>query len=261
MEVKKVLQESGLSDGETQVYLALLKLGSVPVSQVRGETNLHRTTIYDFLEKLLNKGLVNYLIKNNVKYYKATHPNKLLDFIKEKEENVKEILPELKELAEFKKEELKVEVYKGREGFKTLLNDMLREKENMIAFGIDEIKFKKKFPILLEQYFKKEEEKGLKERLLTSEETEFIYKKKTTTYRFIPKEYFNPTPTLVYGNRIVIIIWEPFTVIKIENSELADSYKKYFELLWKTAKKSRKKGKVNFKYDKKLSYEGKQKRK
>ena len=240
MEIKKVLQDSGLSEGETKVYLSLLKLGSVPVSKIKEDTELHRTTIYDFLEKLLNKGLVNYVVKNNIKFYKATHPNKLLDFVKEKEENIKEILPELKELAEFRQEELKVEVYKGQEGFKTLLNDMIRVGDNMVALGIDEIRFKKKFPILIENYFKKEEEKGMKERLLTSEDAEFIYKKKTANYRFIPKEFFNPTPIMVYGKRVVTIIWEPFTLISIENSELAESYRKHFELLWKTASKTRK---------------------
>lgn len=241
METQKVLKDIGLSEGEIKVYLALLKLGSVPASKIKEETKLHRTTIYDFVEKLLNKGLINYVVKNNIKYYKATHPNKLLEFIKEKEENVKGILPALTKLAEFKKEEIKVEVYKGVEGFKTVLNDLLRIGEDMVAFGVDEVKFKERFPLLMKQYFKKEEDRGINERLLTSEDTEFIFKKKTTNYRFVPKEFFNPTPTIVYGNKIAIIIWEPLTIILIENPELADSYKKYFEMLWKIAKKKPKK--------------------
>ena len=66
MDVKQVLSELGLSEGEIKVYMALLKLGSSPVSALKEETKLHRTTIYDFIEKLLNKGLVNHVIKNNV---------------------------------------------------------------------------------------------------------------------------------------------------------------------------------------------------
>lgn len=237
MDVEKALESVGLSDGEIKVYLALLKLGSVPVSKIKEETNLHRTTIYDFVEKLLNKGLVNYVIKNNTKYYKATHPNKLLDFVREKEEDIKEILPELVKLSGFKKEEIKIETYKGIEGLKTLINDVLRVKKDVVIFGINEIMFKERFPILVEQYFKKEEEAGIKERLLASEDTEFIFDKKTTNYRFIPEEFFNPTPTMVYGSKVAVIIWEPFTIIMIENPGLADSYKKYFEMLWKIAKK------------------------
>lgn len=238
-EIKKALSEIGLSEGEIRVYLALLKLGSVQVSKIKEETRLHRTTIYDFVEKLLNKGLINYVIRNNVKYYNATHPNKLLDFIMEKEESIKEILPQLAALSETKKEEIKVEVYKGVEGFKAVLSDIIRVGEDMVGFGIDEAKFKEKFPILMEQYFKKELEKGIKERLLASEKTKFLFRKKTAKYRFIPNEFFNPTPTAVYGNKIAFIVWEPLTVVMIENSELADSYKKYFEMLWNGAKEKR----------------------
>lgn len=241
MESEKALEQIGLSENEIKVYLALLKLGSVQVSKIKEETKLHRTGIYDIVEKLLNKGLVNYVIKNSVKYYKATHPNKLLDFVKEKEESVKEILPNLIKLSEFQKEEFKVEVYKGVEGFKTVLNDILRVGQDLVLFGVDEVKFKERFPILMENFFKKEEEKGIKERLLTSESTKFTFKKKTTHYRFISDEFFNPTPTIVYGNKMVIMIWEPLNIIMIENSDLADSYNKYFNLLWNIAKEKPKK--------------------
>ena len=237
MDVKTVLEGSGLSEGEIKVYLALLKLGSVPVSKIKEESNLHRTTIYDFLEKLLNKGLVNYVVKNNAKYYNATHPNKLLDFVKEKEENIKSILPALTKLMQLGKEELSVEVHKGVEGFKTHLNTVLKERKDLIGFGIDETKYKEKFPFIMEQFFKKQEKSGVKERILTSEKPKFIYKTKVITYRYIPKEYFNPTSTLVYGDRVALLIWEPLTVIMIKNKELADSYRKQFELLWKIAKK------------------------
>lgn len=236
MEPEKVLEQIGLSKNEIKVYLALLKLGSVQVSKIKEETKLHRTGIYDIAEKLLNKGLINYVIKNNVKHYKATHPNKLLEYVKEKEESVKEILSNLIKLAEFQKEEFKVEVYKGVEGFKTVLNDILRVGQNLILFGIDEVKFKERFPILMENFFKKEEEKGIKERLLTSESTKFIFEKKTTHYRFISDEFFNPTPTIVYGNKVIIMVLEPLNIVMIENSNVADSYKKYFEMLWGIAK-------------------------
>src|SRR3990167_8668752 len=105
MTTKESLRQIGLSEGESEVYLALLKLGSSPVHAIKEETRLHRTTIYDFLEKLLTKGLTNYVIKGGVKYYKATHPNKLLDYIKEKENLITTILPDLTKLSEFFRDE------------------------------------------------------------------------------------------------------------------------------------------------------------
>lgn len=236
MNTEKALSEIGLSEGEIKVYMALLKLGPSPASAIKEETRLHRTTIYDFVEKLLNKGLINYVVKNNTKHYKATHPEKLLDFVKEKEDHVKNVLPELIKLSEFQKEELKVEVYRGEEGFKTVLNDIVRTKSDMVGFGVDEVRFKNKFPITMENYFRKEEELGLTERILVSDKTGFVFDKKTIKYRYIPDEFFSPTPTLIYDNKVITVIWEPFNVIMIENPGLADGFRKHFELLWKMAK-------------------------
>ncbi|MBW2967781.1 hypothetical protein KY362_04800 [Candidatus Woesearchaeota archaeon] len=243
MEVGEVLKEIGLSDGETKVYLALLKLGPSPVSKVKEETGLHRTTIYDFLEKLLNKGLVNYNIKGHVKQYKATNPEKLLEVVKEKERYVKEALPELKKMAEFTKDEMIIETYKGVEGFKMILQGTIKEGKDFIGFGIDEAKFQKTFGHLVDQQFQNERAAGLKERMLTSEDTEFVYDYETVTYRFIPPEYFSPTPTMVYGDNVVIIIWEPLHVIRIKNAGLAEAYTRHFEMLWKMAS-TKPKGKV-----------------
>ena len=237
MSVLQTLTSIGLSDGESKVYLALLKLGAVPVSKIKEETNLHRTTIYDFVEKLMNKGLVNYVITNNIRLYKASQPEKMMDFVKDKERKVKEVLPELKELASFHKDELQVEVHKGKEGFRTMLDDFLRVRKNMLAFGVDEEDFRKHIPIIMEQFLKREAKAGLKERVLVSDDTTFVYPHPHMEYRYIPKEYFGPSPTIIYGDRVVIINWEPLTTIVMKNKTLADGYRKHIEFLWKTAKK------------------------
>ena len=236
MDVSRALHKIGLNTGETKVYLALLKLGSVPVSKLKEETHLHRTTIYDFVEKLLNKGLVTYVVKTGVKYYNAVNPEKLLEYVKEKEETVLDVLPQLLKFSSLQPEEIHVEVYKGTEGVKSLLNDVLRVGKDYVIFGIDESIFQQRFGTLMDKFFRKEKEKGFKERILTSEEVTYIYPYETATYRYLPKESFNPTPTYVYGDTVSILIWEPLNVIKIRNAALADSYVKHFEILWKLSK-------------------------
>src|SRR3989344_8253028 len=99
MDAKTALAELGLSDGEIKVYLSLLKLGTVPVSRIKEDTGLHRTTIYDFVEKLLQKGLVSYVVRGNVKVYRAADPGKLKDFLGEKQSALEQVLPALHEIA------------------------------------------------------------------------------------------------------------------------------------------------------------------
>ena len=54
---KEILKEIELLEGEVDFYLALLRLGPSLVSRIHKETGLHRTHIYDLLEKLKEKGL------------------------------------------------------------------------------------------------------------------------------------------------------------------------------------------------------------
>ena len=53
------------------------------------------------------------------------------------------------------------------------------------------------------------------------------------------QESFNPTPIYVYNNKLTIIIWgNPNYAIIIENQNLADAYRKQFNLLWKISKRT-----------------------
>lgn len=236
MDRKEVLNEVGLSDGEAKVYLALLKIGETTVNELTKETGQHRTTIYDFLEHLLQRGLASYVIRAGVKYFKVADPDKLVDYLDEKQVKLKQILPELKKLSETSRGEISVEIYRGVEGFKSIITDRLKIKEDLYGFGVDEEKFKEAFPIAMKQLIKREKEKNLHEYLLTREGAKFIYKSKNLHYRYIPEEFFEPTATAIYGDRVIIIIWEPLTTILIINKGLAESYRRYHKLLWKTAK-------------------------
>ncbi|MBI2581889.1 hypothetical protein HYV87_02025 [Candidatus Woesearchaeota archaeon] len=89
----------------------------------------------------------------------------------------------------------------------------------------------------MDWYFKEEKKVGFTERILTRDDVKFVYEYETAIYRYLPADSFNPTPTYVYGDNIAILIWEPFSVIRIKNAALADSYNKYCEILWRQAKK------------------------
>ena len=44
--------------------------------------------IYEIMDKLIQKGLVSYIIKSGVKYFESAQPNRLLDYISEKEKKL-----------------------------------------------------------------------------------------------------------------------------------------------------------------------------
>ena len=53
--------------------------------------------------------------------------------------------------------------------------------------------------------------------------------------RFLSKEYSGPAVINIYADRVVNILWQGETPIcfMIINKAIADSYRKWFDLLWK----------------------------
>lgn len=232
---KEILKEIGLQEGEVTVYLSLLKLKEATATQITQYSGLHRSHVYDLIEKLKERGLVSFVIKNNVKYFRASHPSKILDYIKEKEEKINTIIPELINLSQEKERDIKVEIYKGKEGIKTILSDILKENKDYLLFG--HLKFEELLPIYVKQFVKLTDKQKITERAMLEQGIKIIPTKRHE-YKYIPKEYLFPNAVIVYCDKVAIFIWQdPYYVLLIENKDVALSYKTHFNLLWKIAKK------------------------
>ncbi|MBR9699690.1 hypothetical protein GOV09_04500 [Candidatus Woesearchaeota archaeon] len=238
---KEILKELGLTNNEIEVYLTLLKSGSVTVNIVAEKSGLHRQAVYDALDRLLEKGFVSFVIKSSKKHFQGIRPGKILDYIKEKEEKFRTLLPELVALSTMPREDTLVEVFKGKEIFQSLCRDILKvfskKKGEVLISGVEERKFLEDERIALSQYLNKLRKLQCRERILIKEGDTHFVEGKQTSYKWISGEYFNPTPIYVYGDKLAIIIWgNPKYTIIIKNENLADSYRKQFNLLWKISK-------------------------
>ena len=236
MDVEKRLQDAmGLSIGESKVYLALLKRGKSTASEIARETGIHRTTAYDFLEHLIRRGLAASTIVSGISRFSACEPNKLLQIMSDKQDDVRRMVPLLQSLQLSSSEDIRVEVFKGKEGFKFHLNDVLDVGQDFFGMGIDESLFRKHFAHAMGHYFRKTRKLGIHEYNLTSERAVFRYRGRNIHYRRLPEKFFEPIPTAIYGDRVFLMIWEPMTSIRIINQQLADTYRKYHRLLWDMA--------------------------
>lgn len=232
---KENLIEFGFSKGEADIYLALLKLGPSSVLKLAKETGRHRTHIYDTLEKLQGKGLVSFTIEDNKKAYLAANPENLFDVLKEKEEKLKEVIPNLKKITGNIKKEILIETYKGIFGLKSVLRDILKEKKDYLGYG-EGVRFQKILPIFFKQFLNQAEKLGLGLRLIIRKGAK-IPKRKKLKVRYLSEDFTPPATTFIYGNRISIILWEPFPcAIRIVSEQIAETYRKYFNLIWKIAK-------------------------
>lgn len=234
----KEIQKIGLNLNEAKIYLALLRLGSAQAGEISKESQINRTTIYDSLERLIEKGLVSFVISANKKIFKPVSPKKLLDQVLEKEIAIKEILPELEQIFHESKEKEETDIYKGKKGIKSILDDILHYKK-YVAFGSSG-----KFLEIMQHDFilfqKRKKELKIDSRIILSESSRKTEQVKVAyaNFKYIPDEFSAPITTFVYGNKTAIIVWsENPTATLILSKEVSESYKNYFELLWKVSKK------------------------
>jgi sugar-specific transcriptional regulator TrmB len=233
-----ILKKLGFEEREISAYLALLKSGKLTATSLSERTGIDRSTIYRILNGLIKKGFVNSFVRNNVKYFGACDPEVLVKYANEIKSEMEQKFRELSNLKISEKTKVKVEVYEGTEGAKSVLKDILKTQKDYFVFGYD-CQFKKVFPeTYLEQYIRQLKERKITERMLVIEGTKIPEEyKKQTILKFLPRNMIGPSTLLIYGNKIAHIVWiEPYFVIVIENKEISDSMKTYFDLLWKIAK-------------------------
>ncbi len=233
---KEILKQAGLSAQEIEVYLALVKFGSIPVSKISSLSGLHRSNLYDTLEKLQLKGLTAHVIKNGVKYYQATPPSRLISYFEERLENIRNIIPELEGLSKLPKEGSSVELYTGKEGIKSIFKHIIELGSDYCVCGAAE-RFEELFPVYSKQFLRQVNEKGIKERILFQQGTKVEVKTKKGEYRFLPTDYIVPSSFNVYGSNVAIFVWTmPMFAILIKSPDVAETYTKYFEFLWNVSK-------------------------
>ncbi len=244
--IKEYIRKTGLTENESKVYLSLLEFGPNQAGIISRKSGLHRRVVYDTTEMLIKKGLIGYIKKNNKKLFQASNPQRLLEILKEKEQSISDILPQMLQYYNNTKEKEETNFYKGKNGLKTVFEDQIVEsykesKEILIispfsaAYDI--------LPFYFKWYDKRRSEKKIKVRIIfqkTEQSKEAkIPKIPLSEIRFLPEKYASPMAINIYNEKVAIILWSkenPFA-ITIKNKDISEGYRKYFDLMWRIAKK------------------------
>jgi len=239
-----ILQDLGLRESEIKVYLSLLRLGESNAGKIIEKTNLHNSVVHRALNRLIENGLINYIQEGKHKIYTATNPSNFLNYIDEKKKRFMNILPKLQEEQNKSNSDNSATIYKGKRGIKEIYNKIIESKGNEYnTFGGGKIVT---FDIMGElwwtNFHTKRIAKGIKSRQIFDKTLiEFgnkLNKKPLTNIRFLSQEYEQLVETIIFGEYAAIIIFteNPYGLL-IKDKTVVNGYKKYFEALWKMAKK------------------------
>ncbi|NQZ85091.1 MAG: TrmB family transcriptional regulator [Nanoarchaeales archaeon] len=224
---EEILKSIGLTDREIKIYLANLQLGSSLVQNIANFANLNRTSAYDLLKSLEQKGFVSYAITSGKKIYNAISPNKILGMLKEKEMMVKKILPELNLLANGVGSRPNVEVYVGKNGLKTIFENILSDSKSFCCIASKD-ELNKLFKYYFPQFVKRRINNGIKVKIISDS----IPFDKNAPYKLIKKKI--KTATWLYDGKIAMISLnedEPIGIL-INEKNFYETHKMMFDLLW-----------------------------
>ncbi|MBI2548556.1 hypothetical protein HYW21_04355 [Candidatus Woesearchaeota archaeon] len=250
--MENLLEKIGLTQNETKVYLALNELGTTTIGPIVDRAGITNSKIYITLEKLIQKGLVAHLLINHVKHYKASPPERLLDFLEEKKKKIstqeleiKNIIPQLLLKQQTGLKEREVEVYEGFNGIKTVrerILNILKKKDELLILGASKFSTSQ-YEHYWENFHKRRIAQNISCRYLMYEELRKTLGKKRETWRLTTVKYIqnppeNPIRVDVYSDYVDIAIdaVSPF-VISIKSKDVNGSFRAYFESLWKVSRK------------------------
>lgn len=234
MELANILQNIGLSDKEAKIYLTLLELKESLPSVIARKSAVKRPTTYVILDELQKKGLVSHVKKGKFLYFRALHPNTLLEDQHNKYEALGKAVPELLKLHEKYSATPQMSVFEGEEGLIKIMEDTLTTKTELLCWADASLavgSLKEYYPNYIAKKVKRgiwlrgifcRDEVALNLQQRGKEELREVY--------LIPKEKFPFKNEInIYDDKVAIISHQDQIGVIIQNKNIADTQRAIFE--------------------------------
>lgn len=246
-----ILKDAGFTDGEIKVYLALLELGSSTTGPIIEKSGVARSIIYIILEKLMQKGLVSYITKEKTKYFQSADPEKIIEYIDEREKRIKEnrkkvenLIPELLLKQKLMKKN-EANIYLGFDGIRIAHEHTyakLKKGDSYYYLGIPATQ-PKAHHLYWQRDHVRRAKAGINAKLLFNYGTPPKVLKNRDSYagcdaRVMPKGIETPASLLIYKDVTTIILQIPSPIaVEIVSLDIAASFRSYAEDFWKKSVK------------------------
>lgn len=247
MNLENDLKTIGLEEKEAKVYLAALELGPSSIQRITNKSNIKRSTVYEMIKNLKKQNLISETTKGKRRIFIASEPENLKRKIKDKEQLLNEILPELKSINNTNSIKPKITFYEGKEGIQEIYNNTLNSK-NKFTLWISPIRSMLNTigEDFLNRYVEKRMKIGLwvKSVYITSQRVDeykfmkpITFEKTLRKIKFTPKEIDIKNTMCIFDNKVAIMSSkkEGFGFV-VESEDYANTMRVFHELLWNISK-------------------------
>ena len=248
---EEILMEIGLSLNEARIYEKLVELGEASVNTLSVKTKINRSNVYDAMERLCEKGLSTEMFFKSQKYYKAVHPRRLLEILKEKEEKIGSFMQDLIKKFESHRQEEEAYFYRGIEAYKNYMFDILKEKKPYYCIGAKGMWFDTRLKYFRLKFDRERKKSKIEYNHIFDEGMPKVIndplKFERGTYKFLPKKYCSKLTIEFFGDYTIIYTGEEFgklkeepTVFVIKSKDVTEGFKKIYKFMWDNLEEPRK---------------------
>ena len=241
---QNTLESLGLSPNEAKIYETLVYLGKAGVSKIAQHANIHRRNVYDAINRLLEKGLIFQIFQGSDNLYQAVNPSKLAELVDEKRLKLNKIMPDLMDMYKKNPEDEIAFIYKGIEGYKNYMRDLVRVGKTTYFLGAKALWLTPGIPRHFLTNFQREMKKK-KVKYYTifdpkvKKEKPEVISEVADDFRVLPEEYSTPGVCDVFGDYVVTFnsvdvgnFGEDGTVFVMKNKKLAENFRTWFRFIW-----------------------------
>ena len=243
----EILQQAGLDKTEAEVYTTLLSRGGTTVLDLSKITNLKRTNLYNVLSDLEKKDLVKKVkTEKTTKYYPNSprEVQKLFNLKETKLEMAKTTFEMLVDNLQSKYNLIShkptVTYLEGLTGLQKLHQDILDTGQDIMLFRSTYDDKRKDVDKLIQKQILAQVKRNIHARVIgpCETDTEEVYtrydKLRLVEERLVTDfKLFLPAQIFIYGNKIAIAtIRKDIIITLIENTDIANTFKILFELVW-----------------------------
>ena len=237
MTPQKSLQEMGLSDQESSMYLVLLKSGGLPASVVAKEVGLRRTTAYASLKVLAQKGFVTVYVKRGRQIFVPEKPQNVAGYFEKKLKSFLEFIPALESLEKTQLQTSGLRFIESMPELKRFYASILREYRgrsymslgNAVTWqGLDRDFFL--------QYWKDRGAANIHTRILITHDSRAVNStdpRLLREVRFLPPQYkFNSTIDILDDKALITGSDQSALGIVIAVPAMVGLFRSVFDMLW-----------------------------
>jgi sugar-specific transcriptional regulator TrmB len=238
-----ILQQLGLSQNEARIYHALLVLKKATVSEIASYTNLYRRNVYDAINRLVAKNMAYLLLQSEEKIYAPVEPDNLMDVVRDQEIQLAGILPTLRKKHYRRDEAREAYIYRGHEGFKNYMRDILRVGKDVYFVGGTLAWFDPSLNQFTREMLQEAKKKGMRFHCVfyaaVKERGGVEVREFTSHPKYLPKSFSSNSVFLSYGDCVVTYtgvyykkVSEDVVVFVLRDKVLAESYRQWFRYIY-----------------------------